>query len=318
MDNETLDKAKDKIINHLSHELRTPLSVIAASISLVEKRFLEKLPDQDKEGCFEILKRAKRNLQRLLNMQYQIEDIVKKKNYNTFHLLNNLVYACTDQLETFITEEMGGGEVIKRIRRRIDEIFGPRESKSEKISLDAFVSAVLKNIGFRFAHREGRIIKKFEPVPKIYIPQDVLFKIVEGLVKNALENTPDKGEIIVSVKEKRENIELTVKDFGIGISEENQKMIFQNYFTTYETMGYSSKREYDFGAGGKGFDLLRLKIFSDQYGFSIHMKSDRCRFIKETGIACPGNIDKCEFCKKPLDCFESGGTTMTIIFDKAE
>ncbi len=309
-----ISKTKDKIIHHLSHELKTPISVLSGSLAILEKNFLKKLPQKDISECERIFNRAHRNLQRLLNMQYQIEDIVKDKNYNEFHLLSNLLYACTDQLEVFITEHTGGGEVINRIRRRIDEIFGPRESKSEKIRLDTFISDTLRKIGFRIHKREGKIVKDLHTVPLIFIPPEVLSKTAEGLIKNALENSPDKGEIKVTVKQEGDFVKFEVKDYGMGISKEDQKMIFENYFTTYETALYSSKQEYDFGSGGKGFDLLRTKIFSDQYNFKIKMQSAQCRFIKEFGIQCPGNIDKCKFCERPSDCFNSGGTVMTILF----
>jgi signal transduction histidine kinase len=310
-----LNEVKDKVIHHLSHELKTPVAVLAASLELLKKR-LDKLGDDD--DCIRIFKRAHRNLQRILTMQYELEDIIRDKNYNAFHLLNNLLFACTDQLEIFITEEMGGGEIINRIRRRIDEIFGPRKSVPKKIKLNTFVSEALKVIGFRIIHREGRIIKNLQPVPFISIPEDVLMKIIEGLVKNALENTPNKGKIIIFVEKYENYVKFEVQDFGIGISDDNMKLMFATYFINYETMQYSTKREYDFGAGGKGFDLLRLKIFSEQYNFKIDMKSKQCPYIKKNKITCPGDIDKCEFCRLPSDCFETGGTTVTLLFPIAE
>ncbi len=302
----------DKVINHLSHELKTPLSVISASLEILKKKFLKDINEQ--EEFLRIVNRAHRNLQRILQIQYEIEDIIQEKNYNAFHLLNNLLFACTDELEMFITEEMGGGEIINRIRRRIDEIFGPRESVSKNIKLNIFVLEQIRIIGFRFAHRECRIITEVKDSPFIRIPEDVLIKIIEGLVKNAVENTPDKGKIIVKVEPYKNYVKLEIKDFGIGISEENKKLIFENYFATYETMNYSTKRAYDFGAGGKGFDLLRLKIFSEQYSFKIYMNSEQCRYIKENKISCPGNIEKCGFCSKIHDCFKNGGTTVTALF----
>ena len=72
---------------------------------------------------------------------------------------------------------------------------------------------------------------------------------------------------------------LEVKDYGVGITEENRKLIFESNVTTYETMDYATKKPYDFNAGGKGFDLLRMKIFSERYHFKIGMDSRRCAFI---------------------------------------
>jgi hypothetical protein len=105
-----------------------------------------------------------------------------------------------------------------------------------------------------------------------------------------------------------------VHDFGVGITEENQWRIFEGFFATQETMDYSSKRPFDFNAGGKGADLLRMKIFSERYHFSIDMTSSRCRYIPEEGDVCPGIISECSFCMKKEDCHISGGTTFRLQF----
>ncbi len=70
--------------------------------------------------------------------------------------------------------------------------------------------------------------------------------MIEGLLRNAIENTPDGGLIEVSVRNAANGPEFEVKDYGIGISEENQRLIFENYFTAYEPMEYSSRQPYDF------------------------------------------------------------------------
>jgi len=105
-----------------------------------------------------------------------------------------------------------------------------------------------------------------------------------------------------------------VKDFGVGITAEDQRRIFEGFFPTQETLRYSSKRPFDFDAGGKGADLLRMMVFSERYGFQLKMDSTRCRFLPQRGQACPGNIDDCEPCKDGTDCCSSGGTTFTLYF----
>ncbi len=65
-------------------------------------------------------------------------------------------------------------------------------------------------------------------------------------------------------------------------------------------------------AGGRGADLLRMKIFSERYDFRIDMKSSRCGFIPQTSDICPGRISECDFCETEEDCYQSGGTTFSI------
>ena len=92
------------------------------------------------------------------------------------------------------------------------------------------------------------------------------------------------------VRKKNEGAELVVRDYGVGITEDAQRRIFEGFFTTQDTMAYSSKRPFDFNAGGKGADLLRMKIFSERYNFKMDMVSARCRFLAKDTDVCPGRI----------------------------
>jgi signal transduction histidine kinase len=250
-------------------------------------------------------------------MQYQIEDIMRDRHYRAFHLISFLLDACSDELVT-LAEEAGADEtIIDRMRARIDAIFGPRESTPETISLHRFVADLVETLRPRFSHRKCRLELKSEPVSEIAIPPDVLTKVVEGLIRNAVENTPDNGGIQVSVTESTDGPELVVADTGVGITPENQALIFENYFTTYETLQYSSGRPYDFNAGGKGFDLLRMKIFSERYHFSIRIDSERCPFLSDADKCCPGDLSRCDHCRQPADCLGTGGTTVRVTFPPA-
>jgi signal transduction histidine kinase len=151
-------------------------------------------------------------------------------------------------------------------------------------------------------------------VPAVWMPLDPLQKTIDGLIKNAVENTPDEGKIEVIVRERDGGAELKVHDYGVGIIEEDQQHIFEGFFATQDTMAYSSKRAFDFNAGGKGADLLRMKIFSERYGFEIHMESTRCKFIPQNTDVCPGRISDCAYCADTEDCWRTGGSTFSIYF----
>ena len=310
----SLNRAKDSVIHHLSHELKTPLSILSASLSILKKR-LAGLEDQNWDT---ILDRAQRNLDRLLEMQYQIEDILREKDYKIYYMLSSLLDACQDELEVLISDNIEEKELIARLRQHIEEIFGPQVSRPEEIRLDQFVESRIKALRPRFEHRKCRVTTQMSAVADIWIPRDVLGKIVDGLVRNAIENTPDSGNIIVTVKSGEIGPALEVKDTGIGMSEENQKLLFENYFTAYDTMQYSSRNPYDFRAGGKGFDLLRMRIFSERYHFKLKMSSNRCRNIPDDADACPGKIEDCDQVEQAADCRESGGTTVTVQFYPAD
>jgi PAS domain S-box-containing protein len=311
---QSLNRAKDRVIHHLSHELKTPVSILATSLSLLKKR-LAVLEDRSWET---ILARARRNLDRLLGMQYEIEDILREKDFKTYYLLSALLDACADELEVLVAENRKEDDIVRRLRQRIEELFGPRDARPEEIRLDRFAQQKLDALRPRFAHRKCRIKTRISKVPAILVPVDVLDKIIEGLVRNAVENTPDSGQIVVTVRSGDLGPELEVKDTGIGISEENQRLIIENYFTTYDTMQYSTRNPYDFGAGGKGFDLLRMKIFSERYHFKLRMRSKRCRYLTQDVESGTGRIEDCSHCGHIKNCRDSGGTTATVQFYPAD
>jgi len=311
---QSLNRAKDRVIHHLSHELKTPLSILSASLSILKKR-LAGLEDLKWDA---ILKRAQKNLDRLLEMQYQIEDILRKKDYKIYYMLSSLLDACSDELEVLVSENLGEKEIIDRLRHHIETLFGPHDSPSEEIRLDQFVEARIHALKPRFAHRKCRVDTRVSEAAAIWIPPDVLAKIFDGLVRNAVENTPDSGTITITVRAGKIGPELLVKDTGVGISEENQRLLFENYFTAYDTMQYSSRNPYDFGAGGKGFDLLRMRIFSERYHFKLKMRSRRCDVLSDDAETCPGDAAECHRSARTAECLESGGTTVTVQFYPAD
>ncbi|MBN2061327.1 MAG: PAS domain S-box protein [Deltaproteobacteria bacterium] len=306
----SLNRAKDKVINHLSHEMKTPVSILSASLALLAKR-ISSLPENTWKPTME---RLKRNLDRIVAIQYQVHDIMDNDHYEAQDVLTTMIEVCADEIETLLAEEVGEKPVVQAVRRRVDEIFGLKQAVSEPISLDRTVEERLKYLIPLFLHREVRIILSIEPVPPIFLPPDVLEKVIDGLVKNAVENTPDEGRIEVNVRKKGQGAELVVRDYGVGIPEEAQKRIFEGFFTTRDTMRYSSKRPFDFNAGGKGADLLRMKIFSERYNFRLDMVSKRCPFIPSGSDLCPGRVSKCPFCAGDKGCHDSAATTFTVSF----
>lgn len=307
-----LNEAKEQVIHHLSHELKTPISVLAASLGLLS-RYAEPT-DADKWN--RSIERAQRSLNRLLEMQYEIGDMLGDERYKAHQMLSVLLDTCRDAIEAIADSISDGEGLVQAIQQEIDRVFGPRKPTSQIVSLDDHVKHLIEKLKTEFSHRGCRIQTRVEPVSGILIPPEVLDTIITGLVKNAVENTPDKGLIRVSVREDEKGPVFEVKDFGTGITKEKQLLIFNSFFTTGDSMGYSSKRPYDFGAGGKGFDMLRITIFSERYGFRAKMVSERCGFIPDEKDICPGDIGVCRHCKAVDDCLVSGGTTIGIYFNR--
>ena len=308
-----MNRAKDKIINHLSHEIKTPLAILRTSILTLEKR-LSPLPTESWQPTID---RARRNIERLLDMQYEIDDIMMDKTYKRRHMQSHIVKAYADELEALIVDEYGEGPGVRRIRQRLEELYGLQVLPLQQIRLDTFVAQRLEILRPLHAHRQVVLSTRLEAVPPVLIPISVMQKIIDGLVKNAVENTPDEGRIQIATRPHQQSVLLEVADYGIGISETQQTQIFEGFISTHATMQYARKRPFDFRAGGKGADLLRLKIFSERYHFSVGLKSSRCAHLPLEGDLCPGKISACRHCRDGHGCHMVPATVFSLIFPPA-
>ena len=309
-----LNRAKNKLINHLAHELQTPVAVLFSCLRLLKKQLAAVPPEKWQR----VMHRAEKNLKRLLEMENEVEDIIQKKGSKVHHNVSRLLDQCADELEILVAEQTGESAIAAKIRDRIDQIFKPRNTVPEKIRLDQFVKEQLTKLASCFSHRNLKLKLDAQAATSIYIPCEPLEKLFGGLIRNAVENTPDEGKIKVEVRNRQKYVELVIKDAGVGIVEEHQRRIFEGFFPTQELSTYSSKKPFDFNAGGRGADLLRIKIFSERFNFRLHMQSARCRHIPRLSDVCPGRISECDFCQSPEDCYKSGRTTFRAVFPAAE
>ncbi len=303
----SMNRAKGKAINHLSHELKTPVAVLTGSLQILKKK-LEALPQLKMDAT---LGWIERNLNRIIDIQDEVADIMDDKTYSAQTLLLRMFEACQDELETLIHQTIGSDALEQPVRKLIDDKFGPRTLVFKPIHFADYFKGLFSALNPQFEFRDIQIRTSIdEGLPDLRLPEEIITKMMTGIIRNAVENTPDKGRIDIAVTKKDSGVRFTVHDFGVGIESDAQKRIFEGFFTTQETLLYSTKTPFAFNAGGKGADLLRMKIFSDRHGFVLKMESQRCRFLLENeGSVCPGDNRKMRILQ------ESGGLPEFRIFN---
>jgi signal transduction histidine kinase len=309
----SLNRAKDKLLNHLSHELRTPVSLLKTTLKLLKKP-LDSLPEDTWQRTFE---RAERSVARLSEIQNSAGDIILKKEYRQYPMISKLLEQCTDVLEAVSVEQWGTIDLAAKVRSRIDEIYHAEEKIPEKIHLGQFIHDKLDELQTIFEGRQMNVLFKNQSDAVIYIPAGILDMVFTTLIKNAVENTPDEGRIDVWVRSNSNEAELAVHDLGVGIFEAYRRRIFEGFYPTQEIGAYATKKPFNFNAGGKGSELLRTKIFSERYHFKIDMTSSRCRNLPNAGDQCPGRISLCEHCQRPEDCHATGFSIFKLTFPVA-
>jgi signal transduction histidine kinase len=308
---ERLNRVKTKALDHLSHELRTPLAVIKGNLLILKRKLKPQIAPVEGEKFFVALEK---HLNRLLEIQQETDKIIRSYKEIEGGFL-------PDELEQFWRRLEDTSEIPPEIKAHWDTLKGwmtkslSRKSGTiEFTPLFPFAEQVLKKIKQRAAHRDIHFYLEGPKGHCVSIDPRILEDVLEGLLKNAVENTPDEGMIRILLEQKDQRLLLKVQDFGIGITEENQKSIFDGLFHTQETELYTSKRPYDFNAGGKGLDLLRMKVYGQRFGFDLSLESRRCAHLPTDRDLCPGRISACHNCERPEHCFTSGGSIFYISF----
>jgi two-component system phosphate regulon sensor histidine kinase PhoR len=215
---------------------------------------------------------------------------------------------------------------IERIQRHLDrlrdlqaimqEIVVPQRYEPEPLQVDSAIRKTIDALRLESSYREVAFLLRLEPIETDVIDPKMLEKILRTLVKNAVENTPDGGEIIISLTKHPSGTLLQVQDHGVGILASDREFIFEGFHHTQETEDYSTKKPFDFGAGGKGLELMHLKILSEEGAFDISFESSRCRYLLTHLDRCCGRISSCPHISDSKGCKRSGGTTFWVLFKR--
>ena len=105
-------------------------------------------------------------------------------------------------------------------------------------------------------------------LPKINAEYDKLHQVLENLLNNAIKYSPGGGTITVSTgyRPDEHRVEISVRDEGIGISEEDQASLFTTFHRIHRPETY--------GIPGSGLGLYIVKRWVEAMGGAVWMESE--------------------------------------------
>ncbi|MFT5821268.1 MAG: two-component system NtrC family sensor kinase [Crocinitomix sp.] len=110
--------------------------------------------------------------------------------------------------------------------------------------------------------RQIDLVKNFENVPNITAIPDQISQIWTNLIFNALQASQFKGKLEMGIRNKKNTIEVYIKDFIGSITSEVQKKMFDPFFTT-KAVGE-----------GTGLGLSLVKRIADEHNARIEVDVD--------------------------------------------
>ncbi len=308
---ERLNRVKTKVLNHLSHELKTPLSIVEASERILERKLQEMGVDTSNLPFGRIY----RNLERLKTLEAQVSEIVENKELMEDGLTQKLKEYLQDLISVTVDQNPGFAEPLQALKKSVEEIFlSSEEADNSQASISNVFAHLQNEVTSKASHRV--LDMEFSVIDQaiLKIGPQIVKSILGGLIRNAIENTPDRGKIVVRGEKSPDGYVISVQDYGVGIAESERPNIFEGFYPARETYLYKSSVPYAFNAGGTGTDLLKIKVLAERYGFQIHVDTTRCSCIPKVTDLCPGDIGTCSCCTRIEDCYSNGGTTFTLFF----
>jgi signal transduction histidine kinase len=129
-----------------------------------------------------------------------------------------------------------------------------------KVQIDQVVEIVLETFEQALEQRRLTLTTDgLDSLPAIQGDRDLLYKLFYHVIMNAIKFTPDGGSILVSGCVTGETpdlpqVEIAIRDSGIGIDPHNHELVFEKFYQTGEIMLHSSGKT-KFKGGGPGLGL---------------------------------------------------------------
>lgn len=135
-------------------------------------------------------------------------------------------------------------DIIKRSRDKAESLkalindlldMSRAERKSAKVMSPLDISLILKET-LDFYQNEAKNkslmieVHLLDELHLVLANQEDLGRLFANLISNAIKYTPEKGSVLVSTAIRESQVVIEVKDSGIGISEEDMKKIFGEFY----------------------------------------------------------------------------------------
>jgi PAS domain S-box-containing protein len=254
--NEISDKNKElKITNQDLNVAREQLSDLNANLEKkVEERTAEiqNLIKQKDEFVNQLGHDLKTPLGPLINLL----PIVKKKNKDP-------------KLKEILDISIQNVTYMKNMVKKTIELATLNSSKFNLKFEDFNLYSELEKINKKYSSifKDNNIILKNNIEENIIIKADVIQinELLDNVINNAVKYSPKGGDILVNSKVENKDVVVSIKDPGIGMSEEHIKHVFDEFYK-------ADWARHDFDSSGLGMSICKRII--DLHGGKIWVESD--------------------------------------------
>ena len=297
---ENMDFSRERLLEEKEIDMFIPLSFkssdLTGFLSLGKKKSREKFSRDDIDLLLAMSRDLALNLERIRLLEEVIyERVEKEKLSDLIRLKTEFISTVSHELRTPMSSIRGLAEILQegkikekakqeelirlvatessRLSRFLHNIldFGKIEQNKktynyQKKELQSVIKEVVQLFQYRSDAGEFVFNTKMPGKPLfLKIDQDAVMQALTNLLDNAIKYSSDEKQIVVELVPREKQVEIRIKDKGIGIPAGEKKKIFEGFYRHAEADRHSTK--------GVGLGLTIVKHIMRAHGGEIHVES---------------------------------------------
>ncbi len=134
------------------------------------------------------------------------------------------------------------------------------------LNIHDIIDKAVANFSLQIENRNGTLKKDFQATNPIAMVDEIHFlNAVSNLIDNAIKYSVGKPEVVISTRNNKKGILLTIEDNGIGIRKENLRRIFDKFYRVHSGNVHNVK--------GFGLGLSYVKKIIEEHHGKIKVES---------------------------------------------
>ena len=237
-------------------------------------------------SCVPILSKSKKKLQGMVVVLHDITNLQKLENLrrefvaNVSHELKTPITSIKGFAETLIEGAKNDEEslnmflnIILKESNRIESLVmdlldlshieQQNEITTSYMNLSELAYTTIDNLQNQAQNKNITIESKIERDVIFKANENKIAQVITNLLSNAINYSTNDNKVIVSVYREGKRVNLEIQDFGIGISAEEQKHIFERFYRV------DKARSRDSGGTGLGLSITKHIVESHNGRISV-------------------------------------------------